>query len=108
MRDQTEIMDEDEYDDEDIQEDNDEEGNEQQEIMNRMRREQLKKEGRGLKSAYPRMRAQKSLIDIGKPQMHDLTKDQVGYGLRPSTAIQIQQLEMIQEYNKSLPKKKQN
>lgn len=49
-------MDEDEYDDEDIREDNDEEGNEQQEIMNRMRREQLRKEGRGLKSAYPRMR----------------------------------------------------
>lgn len=92
---QSEIVDEDEYDDEDIREDNDEEGNEQQEIMNRMRREQLRKEGRGLKSAYPRMRGQKSLIDINKPNLHDLTKDQVGFGIRPSTAIQIKQLEMI-------------
>lgn len=55
--------------------------------MNRMRREQLRKEGRGLKSAYPRMRGQKSLMDINKPNIHDLTRDQVGFGIRPSTAI---------------------
>ncbi len=38
----------------------------------------------------------------------DLTVDQVSYGLRPSTAIQLEQIKAINEFNKALPKKKQN
>ena len=31
----------------------------------------------------------------------------MGYGIRPNTAIQVKQLECIQEFNKALPKSKQ-
>jgi hypothetical protein len=40
--------------------------------------------------------------------VHDLTKDPIGYGIRPSTAIQVKQMEFITNYNKALPKRKQN
>eukprot|EP00347_Sterkiella_histriomuscorum_P008883 403343381 len=103
------VEEEDEYDEEDdIREDNDYDDYDQQQKMKQMRKNQLQEEGRGAKSAHPRMRGSKNQIDLNKPQLHDLTRDQVGYGIRPSTAIQIKQLEMIQEYNKALPKRKQN
>ena len=40
--------------------------------------------------------------------VHDLTKDPIGYGLRPSTAVQVKQMEFISNFNKALPKRKQN
>jgi len=36
----------------------------------------------------------------------DLTEDQISYGMRPSTAIQLQQIKALNEFNKALPKKK--
>ena len=46
---------------------------------------------------------------IGGPFMGrvvDLTADPKGFGIRPSTAIQIQQIEGARLFNKSLPKNK--
>jgi hypothetical protein len=40
--------------------------------------------------------------------VHDLTKDPIGYGIRPSTAVQVKQMEFITNFNKALPKRKQN
>jgi hypothetical protein len=40
------------------------------------------------------------------PQVHDLTEDLAGYGVRPSTAAQVEQLEFIRNFNKALPMKK--
>lgn len=42
---------------------------------------------RNLKSAHPRMRGSQGNLITNRPNLHDLTKDQVGYGIRPSTAI---------------------
>lgn len=38
----------------------------------------------------------------------DLTSDQVSYGIRPSTSVQLDQIKALNEFNKALPKKKQN
>ena len=48
----------------------------------------------------------KSSNQLGKPSVVDLTKDQVQYGIRPSTAVQIKQLEAITAFNNALPKSK--
>ena len=37
--------------------------------------------------------------------MHDLTTDGISYGLRPSTSIQLHQINAITAYNKALPKR---
>jgi hypothetical protein len=41
-------------------------------------------------------------------KMIDLTSDPVGLGIRPSTAIQLKQIERTYNHNKSLPPNKQN
>jgi hypothetical protein len=79
--------------------------------MSQMERAQHRRELRaGAKSAHPGgTRSNKTgFTDYNRPQVHDLTKDLLGYGIRPSTAIQVQQLQKITEFNKALPKKKQN
>lgn len=70
------------------------------------KRQLTNKEGRPAKSAHPGSRVKKNLIELNKPALVDLTKDQLGYGIRPSTAIQLQQIQKINEFNKSLPPKK--
>lgn len=107
---------EDEYYDEneEIREGSDYDDDEQQRKMQIMERrkqtyseKQLKEARAAAKSAHPRARGgPKSQIEFNKPQVHDLTKDQIGYGIRPTTAIQLQQLEKITEFNKALPKRK--
>lgn len=38
----------------------------------------------------------------------DLTSDQISYGIRPSTVVQLAQIKSLNEFNKALPKKKQD
>jgi len=73
-----------------------------------MKSMERKKKGdsRPAKSAYPRLRAQRTAADSAKPRLHDLTQDQIAYGLRPSTAVQLQQIQKITEFNNTLPPKK--
>eukprot|EP00347_Sterkiella_histriomuscorum_P017546 403348926 len=58
-------------------------------------------------SQFNRFRGAKSGERI-RTRFHDLTSNQVQYGIRPSTAVQIQQMRTITQFNKSLPKNKQN
>ncbi|CDW84410.1 UNKNOWN [Stylonychia lemnae] len=109
LRSREDQEDDDEYDDEYdyVKDDEEYDDYEQQNKMNQMKQAKDNQQ-RSLKSAHPRMRGSQGQLEAKQPSLHDLTKDQVGYGIRPSTAIQIKQLEMIQEYNKSLPKRKKN
>jgi hypothetical protein len=62
---------------------------------------------RGAKSANPRMRNGQLRGQFGTgPAVVDLTKDPISYGMRPSTAIQVKQLEHITNFNKGLSKNK--
>ena len=36
----------------------------------------------------------------------DLTDDQISYGIRPSTSIQLDQIKALNEFNKALPRRK--
>jgi hypothetical protein len=56
--------------------------------MSIMQREAIKanKENRQSKSAHPKMRG-KNQEYTRQPSVHDLTREQMAYGIRPSTAI---------------------
>ena len=43
-----------------------------------------------------------------QPKIIDFTSDPASLGIRPSTAIQIKQIETILQHNKSLPPNKKN
>lgn len=66
------------------------------------RRKNVKSQGT-IQSAY-----QRHGLSSASTRIVDLTTDQVKYGMRPSTAIQLDQIKAINEFNKALPKKKQN
>lgn len=64
------------------------EDEEEEEDVTEIRREveNQNSNNRQAKSAHPRARG-RNLSGVSQPTLHDLTKDQVGYGLRPSTAV---------------------
>ena len=92
-----------EEDEEEIREDEDFDGDEQEHQMKSLERRAA---GRPAKSALPGLRPQKTTGGLAKPKLHDLTQDQVAYGMRPSTAVQLQQIQKITEFNQALPPRK--
>ena len=89
-----------------IDEDSENEGNEQVEKMQSLENERWKKgkSGRSLKSSY----VKRPPISSASARIVDLTDDQIAYGIRPSTAICLDQIKALNEFNKALPKKKKN
>lgn len=73
-----------------IDEDSENEDSEQMEKMQELDNERRRKEkrGRDLKSAYSKHAG----ISSATTRIVDLTDDQISYGIRPSTAIQLEQI----------------
>ncbi len=62
----------------------------------------------GLQSAYTSKRGGPGGLSSATTRIVDLTDDQISYGIRPSTAIQLNQIQALTEFNKSLKKKEKN
>ena len=73
---------------EEKEDDLDDEEEEQDVMDNRREDENQNSNNRQAKSALPQARG-RNLSGRSHPVFHDLTQDQVGYGLRPSTAVQL-------------------
>ena len=59
----------------------------------------------GLASAYTNIRDN---LSSATTRFVDLTSDQMSYGIRPSTSIQLDQIKALNDFNSALPKKKQS
>lgn len=87
-----------------IDEDSENEGSEQVERMQSLENARNYRGKRNLKSSY----VKRPQISSASTRVVDLTDDQISYGIRPSTAICLDQIQALNEFNKALPKKKKN
>lgn len=82
-----------------IYDDNDDD-EEQLDKMKRLEADRKTTKNRGATSAFSKASTSTRIVD--------LTSDQISYGIRPSTVVQLEQIKALNEFNKALPKKKQS